>query len=153
MNPFPKDLLKTQKTKTHTQSTKLRGLCRLQSLSGLPCVLPGTGRVATHGGSASSSSPLAGTLPTLPKAPGPFVGLELYPGPGARPPWLGQMPTWVGVCSPTPPRSDAQRAGPLPHLRHTGAPISTSGVQDIHTYPTGPFWVIAPKKILCLKKI
>ena len=48
------------------------------------------------------------------------------------------------------------QVGPSPHAqaqRSIGGSDSHLGIGlRTHTHPTGPFWVIAPKKILCLKK-
>lgn len=125
---FAKGFIKTQKTKTH----------RVQSEGGgrqPSCLCPaslmfskgGTGHHLQGLRSQSFSPHPAGTPPfwdpgLAGKGPGPSAG-----------------------------QGTARWESPLSPGWGSGS-HSTPGVQDTHTHPTGPFWVIVLKKILCLKK-
>lgn len=93
----------------------------------------------------------------LPKRQPPEAGDPPLLGPSNLPraspaPWLAWGGPQAGVHAVILPTL-TRGVGPLPHLRtQAQAPTAMSGVQDTHTRPTGPFWVIVPKKILCLKK-
>lgn len=145
-NPFPKDLLKHRKPRhTHRIQSKRDGVG--YSLLSLP-----------HPPRGPDRSPLTG--PQLP-APAPRLGPSRLTKPGAVPSeglsagpdasLGGGLPPPILPCS-------MQEAGTLPapqaqssHKR-LGLPSQFQGFRT-HTHPTGPFWVIASKKILCLKKI
>lgn len=145
---FPKGFIKTQKTKTQTQSTK-SGLC-CYNLSSPPRA-PENWRVTTQ--TQLPAPAPAGTLPggTL-RWPGAALeqgARPLLAGPaagwGLRPHTQGLWRTGSGRLPSSPDVNAEEPWGSGCHL--------DVRVQDIHIHPTGPFWVIAPKKILCLKKI
>lgn len=153
---FPKGFIKTQKTKTYTEY-KVKGTGSV-TVFVEPPTHPPEDRTGDYTQGLSLQLRLPGwDRPDSPQRPGPFTSWGLYQARG-RPPlswarcWPGgrrllpRPPTHRCTVGPS-PQPQAQRSHGRLRL-----PAQYQGFRT-HTHPTGPFWVTAPKKILCLKKI